>query len=110
MRYAIVIENAGPNFSAYVPDPPGCVATGATVEEAEREIREAIDSLGGRPNLANCTRAHAASLSLTSVGASQLTWFRWAFKVVRRTRSNQHGGLKPADAVGHLKASQSSQE
>jgi predicted RNase H-like HicB family nuclease len=42
MRYAIVIENAGPNFSAYVPDLPGCVATGATVEEAEREIREAI--------------------------------------------------------------------
>jgi predicted RNase H-like HicB family nuclease/predicted RNA binding protein YcfA (HicA-like mRNA interferase family) len=41
MRYAIVIENAGPNFSAYVPDLPGCVAAGATVEEAEREIREA---------------------------------------------------------------------
>jgi predicted RNase H-like HicB family nuclease len=33
MRYAIVIENAGPNYSAYVPDLPGCVATGATVEE-----------------------------------------------------------------------------
>ena len=43
MRYAIVIENAGPNFSAYVPDLPGCVATGATVEEAEREIREATN-------------------------------------------------------------------
>jgi len=43
MRYAIVIENAGPNFSAYVPDLPGCVATGATVEEAEREIRAAIE-------------------------------------------------------------------
>jgi hypothetical protein len=28
MRYAIVIENAGPNFSAYVPDLPGCIATG----------------------------------------------------------------------------------
>lgn len=42
MRYAIVIERAGPNYSAYVPDLPGCVATGATVEEAEREIREAI--------------------------------------------------------------------
>jgi hypothetical protein len=28
MRYAIVIENAGPNYSAYVPDLPGCVATG----------------------------------------------------------------------------------
>ena len=42
MRYAIVIENAENNFSAYVPDLPGCVATGATLEEAEREIREAI--------------------------------------------------------------------
>ena len=43
MRYAIVIENAGANFSAYVPDLPGCVATGATVEEAESSIREAIE-------------------------------------------------------------------
>jgi len=42
MRYAIVIERAGANFSAYVPDLPGCAATGATVEETEREIREAI--------------------------------------------------------------------
>jgi predicted RNase H-like HicB family nuclease len=42
MRYAIVIENAGPNYSAYVPDLPGCVATGSTREEVEREIREAI--------------------------------------------------------------------
>ncbi len=43
MRYAIVIENAGPNFSAYVPDLPGCVATGPSVEDVEREIREAIE-------------------------------------------------------------------
>jgi len=42
MRYAIVIEAANGNFSAYVPDLPGCVATGDTVEAAEREIREAI--------------------------------------------------------------------
>jgi predicted RNase H-like HicB family nuclease len=42
MRYAIVIETAGSNYSAYVPDLPGCVATGATLEEAERSIREAI--------------------------------------------------------------------
>ncbi len=42
MRYAIVIEKAAANYSAYVPDPPGCVATGATVEETEAEIREAI--------------------------------------------------------------------
>jgi predicted RNase H-like HicB family nuclease len=43
VRYAIVIENAGSNYSAYVPDLPGCVATGATVDEVEREIREAIE-------------------------------------------------------------------
>lgn len=42
MRYAIVVEKAGNNYSAYVPDLPGCVATGATVEETEREIGEAI--------------------------------------------------------------------
>ena len=42
MRYAVVIENAGSNFSAYVPDLPGCVATGETVAEAETEIRLAI--------------------------------------------------------------------
>jgi len=43
MRYAIVIENAGGNYSAYVPDLPGCVATGATIAEAEQHIREAIE-------------------------------------------------------------------
>jgi predicted RNase H-like HicB family nuclease len=43
MRYAVVIEKTENNFSAYVPDLPGCIATGATVEEAEREIRDAIE-------------------------------------------------------------------
>ena len=43
MRYAIVIEKATNNYSAYVPDLPGCVATGATIEEVEAEIREAIE-------------------------------------------------------------------
>ena len=42
MRYAIVIEQADSNFSAYVPDLPGCVATGATIKEVENEIREAV--------------------------------------------------------------------
>ena len=42
MRYAIVIEKVEGNFSAYVPDLPGCIATGATIEEAESQIREAI--------------------------------------------------------------------
>jgi predicted RNase H-like HicB family nuclease len=43
MKYAVVIEDAGANFSAYVPDLPGCVATGATVEETEAAIRESIE-------------------------------------------------------------------
>jgi predicted RNase H-like HicB family nuclease len=43
MRYAIVIEKAERNYSAYVPDLPGCVATGASLEEVEAEIREAIE-------------------------------------------------------------------
>lgn len=42
MRYAVVIERADSNYSAYVPDLPGCVATGSTIEEAEAEMREAI--------------------------------------------------------------------
>jgi predicted RNase H-like HicB family nuclease len=43
MRYAIVIEKADNNYGAYVPDLPGCVATGKTIEATEREIREAIE-------------------------------------------------------------------
>lgn len=42
MRYAIVIEKAEKNYSAYAPDLPGCIATGHTVTEVEAEMREAI--------------------------------------------------------------------
>ena len=42
MRYAIVVEKAGNNYSAYAPDLPGCVATGSSVKEAEKEIQAAI--------------------------------------------------------------------
>jgi len=41
-RYAVVIEQGPDNLSAYVPDLPGCVTTGKTVEEIERNVREAI--------------------------------------------------------------------
>lgn len=41
-RFLIVIEDAGQNFSAYSPDLPGCVATGDTREETERNMYEAI--------------------------------------------------------------------
>jgi predicted RNase H-like HicB family nuclease len=42
-RYAVVIEKGEGNYGAYVPDLPGCVATGTTIEEVEREIQEAIE-------------------------------------------------------------------
>jgi predicted RNase H-like HicB family nuclease len=42
-RYAIVVEKANGNYSAYCPDLPGCVATGASVEETTAKIREAIE-------------------------------------------------------------------
>ncbi|MFZ1109376.1 MAG: type II toxin-antitoxin system HicB family antitoxin [Rhodomicrobium sp.] len=42
MRYAVVIEKTEDNYSAYAPDLPGCVATGATPEETEDNMREAI--------------------------------------------------------------------
>jgi predicted RNase H-like HicB family nuclease len=42
MRYAVVIEAVGDNFSAYVPDLPGCVATGSTPAETEIAIRDAV--------------------------------------------------------------------
>jgi len=43
MRYAIVIEKADSNYSAYVPDLPGCIATGDTAADVELSIREAIE-------------------------------------------------------------------
>ncbi|MGH8036047.1 MAG: type II toxin-antitoxin system HicB family antitoxin [Lysobacterales bacterium] len=43
MKYAVVIEKAESNYSAYVPDLPGCIATGETVAKVEVEIRNAIE-------------------------------------------------------------------
>jgi predicted RNase H-like HicB family nuclease len=43
MKYAVVIEKADTNFSAYVPDLPGCVATGKSMEEIQAQIKEAIE-------------------------------------------------------------------
>jgi predicted RNase H-like HicB family nuclease len=43
MRYAIIIEKAESNYSAYVPDLLGCIATGLTIPEVEQQIKEAID-------------------------------------------------------------------
>jgi len=42
-RFLVVIEKADGNYSAYAPDLPGCVATGKTVEEVERNMHEAME-------------------------------------------------------------------
>jgi predicted RNase H-like HicB family nuclease len=41
-RYAVVVEHAGANYSAHVPDLPGCIATGTTIEETLRQMQEAV--------------------------------------------------------------------
>lgn len=43
VRYAVVIEKAESNYAAYVPDLEGCIATGKSIEETERLIRQAIE-------------------------------------------------------------------
>jgi predicted RNase H-like HicB family nuclease len=43
VRYAVIFEQAQRNWAAYVPDLPGCITTGATFEETEHNIREAIE-------------------------------------------------------------------
>lgn len=43
MKYLVVIEKAGKNYSAYIPDVPGCVATGKTPEAVKRAIQEALE-------------------------------------------------------------------
>lgn len=43
MTYTVIVESAGANYSAYVPDLPGCITTGATRDETMRNMREAIE-------------------------------------------------------------------
>jgi predicted RNase H-like HicB family nuclease len=43
-RYAIVIEQGEHNYAAYVPDVPGCVATGATPEEVQQVMQQALQA------------------------------------------------------------------
>lgn len=44
MKYLVLIEKAESNYAAYVPDLPGCVSTGETVEETLKNMREAIEA------------------------------------------------------------------
>ena len=43
MRYAMIIETGKQNYSAYLPDLPGCIATGKTIDEVRERMREAIE-------------------------------------------------------------------
>ena len=43
MDYLVIIENAGNNYSAYLPDVPGCIATGKTIEEVKVSISKALE-------------------------------------------------------------------
>ena len=43
MKYLIIIEQINAGYSAYSPDLPGCVSTGSTIEETEKNMREAIE-------------------------------------------------------------------
>ena len=43
MRYAMIIEPGGRNYSAYLPDLPGCIATGKTIDEVKQRMSEAVE-------------------------------------------------------------------
>jgi predicted RNase H-like HicB family nuclease len=43
MKYTIIIEKGASNYSAYIPDLPGCVTTGSTIDETMQNMKEAID-------------------------------------------------------------------
>lgn len=72
MEYAIVIEQTPRNFSAYAPDLPGCVATGATRDEAVREMRTAvafhIDSLREHSEPVPAPRCTTAVVDVVATG------------------------------------------
>ena len=98
MRYAIVIDKAGGNLSAYVPDLPGCVATGATLAEIEVEIREAIERLSPLkvhprdtpPHRARLERAERLYQDLRSVERSILTSLIDQFERALSTQESGH--------------------
>lgn len=56
VKYAVIFEQAQSNWTAYVPDLPGCITTGGTLDETKQNIREAI--LGHLETLASIWRSH----------------------------------------------------
>ena len=74
MKYTVVIEKSPDNYAAYVPDLPGCVATGRTREETLAEIREAIElhleSLSEHGEPAPQPQATADTVEVAATGTS----------------------------------------
>jgi predicted RNase H-like HicB family nuclease len=68
--FTIVIEDAGTNFAAYAPDVPGCIATGATIDEVTATLREAIaehfEILRDMGETAPVPHSHAAVIQIGS--------------------------------------------
>ncbi|MGB6535418.1 MAG: type II toxin-antitoxin system HicB family antitoxin [Xanthobacteraceae bacterium] len=63
MHDAVAIETAGSSDSAFVPDPPGCGASGATIADVEADIREAIRFHTGRLRADGGSRQEPTSLA-----------------------------------------------
>ena len=65
MRYAVVIEKGERNYSAHVPDLPGCVSVGDTLEEAKAEIRQAMNFISKGCGRMGCrSRSHRVGLNM----------------------------------------------
>ncbi|MBK5295177.1 MAG: type II toxin-antitoxin system HicB family antitoxin [Acidobacteriia bacterium] len=70
VRYAVIFEKAQNNWAAYVPDLPGCITTGKTLEETERNIRQAIEGhLLRNTRKTELPPASATRVFLESLGA-----------------------------------------
>lgn len=101
MRYAVVIEKAEHNYSAYVPDLPGCVTTGDTVAETLRLINEAIDfhlegmRADGEPIPPPTTRAAYVSSYLASIGRKG-----GVARAARMTPAQRSASARAAGQVG----------
>jgi predicted RNase H-like HicB family nuclease len=82
-RFFVVIEKANGNYSAYSPDLPGCVTTGATREEAEKNMHEAIEMhvkglLEDKLPIPE-SQSFAEYVSFTSCTKSSSSYARWCF-------------------------------
>lgn len=101
-QYAIVVEKAGANYSAYVPDLPGCIATGATIKEARQSMVQAIAfhleglSAEGLPVPPASTHVFSGRINVVGKKASKSTGMVRAGKVTVRKaqRASTHAGRK----------------